>query len=353
MRGKVISVVSFYKMMNHPLFIMLVSKNVGSGRRFDKFFHVRIQANLDMVFDPSKPTLLDMAKLGAKPRFNTLEELHNMPQKHMGEYEPYQAARIRHYGQPLRKIEEEKDRSQAFGNPYKLKYGGAGIDEVMDSAVIDSNSQQRRTGGDQRQFGMGGPPKRRRGPLGIDAFDQFRTRRSMRGSSIATSESPFSDVDDLSSELGDGEGTSSGRSGASTPVSEFGDLQLQEMDSDEQLHRNLEEVMGGGGRRGQGGEGAGDQQMDTDDVIVEKVVVKQTPQSGEILSKQEIMTRKIRIGSIVRQPANQGAFDEIMKLVTGITKETTGILIRHALRESQRFKSKLLTEKLQFQLSAG
>lgn len=30
----------------------------------------------------------------------------------------------------MRKIDEEKDRTHAFGNPYKLKGLGAGIDEV-------------------------------------------------------------------------------------------------------------------------------------------------------------------------------------------------------------------------------
>lgn len=295
----------------------------------------RIEANLQMVFDPEKPTLLDMAKLGTKPRFNILEELHNMPQKCMGEYESYQAARIRHYGQPMRKIDEDKDRTHAFGNPYKLKgLGAGGIDElqVMDSAVIDSTTpgqQQPKRYGDFRQMGLGGPPKRRRGPLGIDAFDQYRTRRSIRGSSIATDDSR----DDLSeiSDTFDGESSSS-----STPVShDFEDLQLQEMDTDEQLQKNLDEVTEMMKKR----EGAEKQ--------TKEKVTPEAPPPGEMLSKQELLTRKIRIGSIVRQPANHRAFDEVLKLATGTTQETSGVLIRHAIRESQRFKLKKLTEKLE------
>lgn len=309
----------------------------------------RIQANLEMVFNPHKPTLLDMAKLGTKPRFNTLEELHNMPQKHMGEYEPYQTARVRHYGPPMRKIDEEKDRTHAFGNPYKLKGLGAGIDEVMDSAVMDSNapsgspnsSQQQRRYHDPRSAGTGGPPKRRRGPLGIDAFDQFRTRRSMRGSTIASSE--ISDLPEVNSRLSVdldeivGTGTPSS-SGLSTPNSEFEDLQLQEMDSDEQLHANLDEVLRGRKETGE-------------DVVMEesKETGPAQPPAG-FLTKQEILTRKIRIGSIVRQPANHRAYDDIMQLVDGIIQETWVSLIRHAVRESVRFKCKTLTAKLENQL---
>lgn len=92
----------------------------------------RLQANIELMFDPERVTLLDMAKVGQKPRFNTLEELHNMPLQKMGEYEAYQAARTRYYGPPFKKIEEEKEKTHAFGNPYKLKGLGAGIDEVRE-----------------------------------------------------------------------------------------------------------------------------------------------------------------------------------------------------------------------------
>lgn len=113
----------------------------------------------------------------------------------------------------------------------------------MDSAVVDNNSpstsgQPKRFGGEGRQGG--GPPKRRRGPLGIDAYDQYRIRRSMRGSSAG------SDISDISSSLGtfdqDSDMTTPGTSGMNTPISEFDDLQLQEMDSDDQLMKNLDEV---------------------------------------------------------------------------------------------------------------
>ena len=40
-------------------------------------------------------------------------------------------ARQQFYGPPMRKIDEERDRTHAFGNPYKLKGMGAGIDEVL------------------------------------------------------------------------------------------------------------------------------------------------------------------------------------------------------------------------------
>ncbi|EGT53785.1 CBN-DIC-1 protein [Caenorhabditis brenneri] len=320
----------------------------------------RIQANLEMVFNPHKPTLLDMAKLGAKPRFNTLEELHNMPQKHMGEYEPYQAARIRHYGQPMRKIDEEKDRTHAFGNPYKLKGLGAGIDEVMDSAVMDSNTtqgtssnpQQKRFGGDFRggmmgTIGGGGPPRRRRGPLGIDAFDQYRTRRSIRGSSAASSVA--SDLSDLGSS-GDfsDPGTPGASGGPGTPNSEFEDLQLQEMDTDEELAANLEEVYRR--KKADGGRGSEDvEMMEQEGQEGQKETSSSLPPAG-LLTKQEILTRKIQIGSIVRRPANHRAFEEIMKLVEGIIEDTAISLIQYAVRESQRFKLRQLTERLENQL---
>ncbi|CCD67654.1 VWFA domain-containing protein [Caenorhabditis elegans] len=297
----------------------------------------RIQANIELMFDPNKITLLDMAKLGTKARFNTLEELHNMPQKLMGEYEPYQAARVKYYGQPMRKIDEEKDRTHAFGNPYKLKGLGAGIDEVMDSAVVDNNSpstsgQPKRFGGEGRQGG--GPPKRRRGPLGIDAYDQYRIRRSMRGSSAG------SDISDISSSLGtfdqDSDMTTPGTSGMNTPISEFDDLQLQEMDSDDQLMKNLDEVQA---------------LRKKEEAQVQPKIKKPPPvPPASILSSQEILTRKIRIGSIIRKPANHCAFEEIMTLVAGITQEACSQLIKYALRESQRFKLKQLTERLENRL---
>ncbi|PIC36512.1 hypothetical protein B9Z55_015473 [Caenorhabditis nigoni] len=299
----------------------------------------RIQANVDMLFNPNKASLLDMARLGDRPRFNTLEELHNMPQKLMGEYEPYQAARLKFYGQPMRKIDEEKDRTHAFGNPYKLKGLGAGIDEVMDSAVVDGNSPNQPT----KRFGElrqgGGPPKRRRGPLGIDAFDQYRTRRSIRGSSAS------SDISDFSVSSGDEllidsrEGTP-GTSGSSTPSSEFENLQLEEMDTVEQLTRNLNDFEEMRGR-------------DVNIPAVEPPTVAPAPPPpppAEILTDQEVLTRKIRIGTIVRKPANHRAYDEIMILAGGNCQES--ILIRHALRESQRFKLKMLTEKLEERLKS-
>lgn len=301
----------------------------------------RLQANVEMIFDPKKPTLLDMAKCGPRPRFNILEELHNMPQKHMGEYESYQQARGRFYGATMRKLwEEDKDKTHAFGNPYKLKMGGAGVDEVMDTTADgntpsssnsnSSNSSNSNSSQSQqiRQFDQAvkpkGPPKRRRGPLGIDAFNKYRERRSQRGSSVS------SDISDVSSDFGDP--FTPGSSGINTPVGEFEDLQLMDMDSDEQLHRNLDEVIANRRNENRG--------------IIQ---VPATP--VEILSKQEILTRKIRIGSIVRQPANHRAFEEIMKLVNGIAQETVCLLIRHAVRESQRFKLKKLTERLQSTLT--
>uniref|UniRef100_A0A8R1IK37 Uncharacterized protein n=1 Tax=Caenorhabditis japonica TaxID=281687 RepID=A0A8R1IK37_CAEJA len=69
---------------------------------------------------------------------------------------------------------------------------------VMDSAIVDANSKSEgKRFGENRHQG-GGPPKRRRGPLGIDAFDNWRTRRSMRGSSVASDIS-----EDISSVLSD------------------------------------------------------------------------------------------------------------------------------------------------------
>ncbi|KAF1758714.1 hypothetical protein GCK72_015174 [Caenorhabditis remanei] len=306
----------------------------------------KIEANVEMLFNPHKTTLLDMAKLGVKPRFNTLEELHNMPQKTMGEYEAYQAARQQFYGPPMRKIDEERDRTHAFGNPYKLKGMGAGIDEVMDSAVVEGNSPQGQGGkryGEIRQSVGGGPPKRRRGPLGIDAFDIYRTRRSMRGSSVASSEFDRRDsIDDLP---GSREMTP-GTSGGSTPVNEFEDLQLQEMDSDEQLQKNLDEVteMMNKRKREESGE-------KVEQKVPKRLEILEPPAPpAEIISDQEIITRKIRIGSIVRKPANHRAYEEIMTLVTGITNETCSKLIKYAVRESQRFKLKQLTQKLEDRL---
>ncbi|EGT31963.1 hypothetical protein CAEBREN_28824 [Caenorhabditis brenneri] len=283
-----------------------------------------------------------------------------MPQKHMGEYEPYQAARIRHYGQPMRKIDEEKDRTHAFGNPYKLKGLGAGIDEVMDSAVMDSNTtpgtssnpQQKRFGGDFRggmmgTIGGGGPPRRRRGPLGIDAFDQYRTRRSIRGSSAASSVA--SDLSDLGSS-GDfsDPGTPGASGGPGTPNSEFEDLQLQEMDTDEELAANLEEVYRR--KKADGGGGSDDvEMMEQEGQEGQKETSSSLPLAG-LLTKQEILTRKIQIGSIVRRPANHRAFEEIMKLVEGIIEDTAISLIQYAVRESQRFKLRQLTERLENQL---
>lgn len=310
----------------------------------------RIQANVDLLFDPNKTTILDLAKVGVKPRFNTIEERHNMPQKLMGEYEPYQRSREKHYGSPMRKIDEEKDRTHAFGNPYKLKGMGAGIDEVMDSAVVDNPSspnQGKRYDPTSRQFVGGGPPKRRRGPLGIDAFDQYRTRRSMRGSTIDPSELS-SDFGGTPSPGGQDDyqlmGDSPGTSGSSTPISEFGDLQLVEMDSDDVFKKNLEEIQEIMKRRKEKGD-----QKDQEEGFQ---ILEPPAPPGEILSTQEILTRKIRIGSIVRKPANQRAFEEIMTLVAGITQDACAILIRYAVRESQRFKLKQLTQKLEERLNA-
>uniref|UniRef100_A0A8R1DW43 Integrator complex subunit 6-like beta-barrel domain-containing protein n=1 Tax=Caenorhabditis japonica TaxID=281687 RepID=A0A8R1DW43_CAEJA len=315
----------------------------------------RIQANIDLMFDPEKPTLLDMAKLGAKPRFNTLEELHNMPLKTMGEYEPYQAARSKFYGAPFKRIEEEKERTHAFGNPYKLK-GMGGIDEVMDSAIVDANSKSEgKRFGENRHQG-GGPPKRRRGPLGIDAFDNWRTRRSMRGSSVASdiSEDISSVLSDIGSSddviLDDMPGTSSSSSSgadrATTPVSELEGMTVKngasiqerekEMDSTDTLQENNFETVSK--RKEDGTEQESEEQEEKLDL--------------DPLSKQEMMTRKIRIGSIVRQPANYRAFEQIVSLTAGIALESTQILMRYAMRESQRFKIKELTKRLEDRLSA-
>lgn len=290
----------------------------------------RIQANLEMVYNPNKATLLDMARMGSRARFNTLEESHNMPQKLMGEYEPYQQARLKHYGPPMRKINEEVDRTHAFGNPYKMKGMGAGIDEVMDSAVVDSNSpnqqqqQQSKRLGDPRQS-TSSLSKRRRGPLSIDAFQQYRQARSDRSSNSSRASSVISDVIPMDEDS---------TSGTSTPSSEFDSMHIQEMDSVEQLFGNLDEVRA---------------MREQEEEKEEHEIVEAMPPvpPAEILSDQELLMRKIQIGVIVRKPANHRAFDDIKTLSSGMIPETSGVLIRHALRESQRFKLKPLTEKLQ------
>ncbi|CAI2350538.1 unnamed protein product [Caenorhabditis sp. 36 PRJEB53466] len=303
----------------------------------------RIQANLELMFDPGRVTLLDMAKLGTRVQFSTLEELHNMTMKSMGEYEGYQAARVRHYGQPFKKIEEEKERSHAFGNPYKLKGLGAGIDEVMDSAIVEGNSKnEAKRFGDSSRNQWGGPPKRRRGPLGIDAFDKWRTRRSTCGSSAPSDISE--DISSVLSDLAENEPSTSTSTrtptpaAASTPIREFEGMKVESTERVRAKEPPVKPV-----------------KEKSVEVIRQKTaesyVQKGRTEKSEKLSSQEMMTRKIRIGTIVRKPANHRAYEEIQSVVAGTSEECSQILIRHAIRETMRFKLKELTKKLEKHLS--
>ncbi|CAI5448495.1 unnamed protein product [Caenorhabditis angaria] len=304
----------------------------------------KMQANVDLMFEPSKVTLLDMARVGIKPRFNNLEELHNLPLKTMGEYEPYQTARVKYYGQPMKKIEEEKERTHAFGNPYKLKSFGTGIDEIVDSAVTDNNSK--REGKREREGGVrGGPPRKKRGPLGVDAFDNWRIRRSISsGSSVADS----SILDDL---LMDVATTSNGESS----VVHTNGFTNSESES-ESASSN-------------GQNGSVDELAEMLSVIVEPSAKKEVPQiNGKMhknglspplatnnlkyikLSPEDLKTRKLLIAQTVRKPANKRAFEEIVQQTLGLSRECAETLIRFAVRESKRFKQKQLTDQLEKQL---
>ncbi|CAB3409207.1 unnamed protein product [Caenorhabditis bovis] len=279
----------------------------------------KMQANVDLMFDPNRITLLDMARPDAKPSFHILEEAHNLPLKIMGEYEPYQQARIRVYGAPFRKIEEEKERTHAFGNPYKLRSLGT-VDEVsMDSSIVDNNKREGKRENDGGRMG-GGPPKRKRGPLGLDAFEKWRIRRSAIGSDAGST------IADYSSDL-------------ETPTTSNGNAEVDDNDVDEltelmESQRKTEPEVNG--KKLENGRVRGNS----------KNVLKE-------LTGEEIMSKKLLIMSIVRRPANHQAFDEIVGILNGYSRESTDKLIRFATTESQRYKMKWLTEKLEKRLGTN
>lgn len=170
--------------------------------------------------------------------------------------------------------------------------------KVMDSAIVDSNKMEGKRYGDFSRGQGGGPPKRRRGPLGIDAFDQWRTRRSMRGSSAASDISE--DISSLLSDVVDPETVDDqpGPSSASDPLSDemvamkMRDKEMQPMDTHDTLIENLDAVM-------RGRESEQTQKM-------QRPVKKQKVSAAvEKLSAEEIMNRKVKIGAIVRKPANR------------------------------------------------
>lgn len=153
----------------------------------------KMEANCNLMFNPPPVNVLDGAKPGMKTWFHSLEDLHNLPIASMGNYDEYIKGKIECGGGPLREVIEAPKRTQVFGNPYKVKSFGAGIDEVMDSQVTDAPSVRRDKRAGENLEKSVGPPKKKKGPLGGDAFGKWRDQRAIAatpGSTPATSRAP-------------------------------------------------------------------------------------------------------------------------------------------------------------------
>ncbi|CAD6191324.1 unnamed protein product [Caenorhabditis auriculariae] len=296
----------------------------------------RLQANCELMLDVRNVNILDGAKPGLRARFHNLEELHNLSISSMGNYDNYIKTRQEIGLAPLRELEPPV-RPQAFGNPFKVKNltSGTGIDEVMDSQADASMRREKRAGESINDRGAV-PPKRRKGPLGLDAFVRWREVQSM-SSGAGSVVSSLSLEDNVVPSTSNGSSEIIDYSPIDEVVTNGLDAIIEKMnpkkgESEEEVRKNgkVPPVV-----------------QEFKDLPLESLKIPRVGQKA--LSLEEMTEKKRSINRIVRRPANAKAYEEIVASLAGTTADQS-VLLLFALRESQRFKCKKLTDRIKARL---
>ncbi|CAI4221595.1 unnamed protein product [Auanema sp. JU1783] len=291
----------------------------------------RMCANIRLLLRDSPIPVLEGGRPGFNIKLHHADELHSQPIALMGNYEEYIKSLTAIGRAPLREIEEKPVRTHAFGNPFKTK--SLAIDEVGEGPAMGQRSESKEMKRDRKAGGFSGrPPKRKPGALAQNSLGQWRDRRKTLSerSSIMSDSSYMKDIDE--------------------------EVKMVESSSNEKIKENVNgislsngdiESSGQASLKDWGLEEEYDESMDSQ----EGPSVVKKPRFNKDLPQNELRNKKIAISSLIRRISkDQSIFEEIRKTIYGGSSADSLELYEFSIRDSQRFKRKRLTEKLNIEI---
>ncbi|KAF8380938.1 dic-1 [Pristionchus pacificus] len=168
----------------------------------------RLRINLEQQLRDSPIPALEGGLPGMSCKLQTAYELHALPVGQMGNYDEYVKQLEAIGAGPLREVEHRAMRENTFGNPFKKDKKALAVDEVGEApaaAARDQNSNGM-SKKDRRAMEGNRPPRRKAGPLALNAMAIWRERR--RTNSMSAVSDLSHTADDLSDDLTDAESSS-------------------------------------------------------------------------------------------------------------------------------------------------